>query len=609
MKRAVITVIVLVVLIGGGVAVSRSMGGGSKKDQNQYRIAQVQKGKVRKTVSATGVLKPWRTVDVRSRAGGRILNYGPDLEKVQEKGGAPPEIDEGSMVKRGAILVNIDPSDTLLTYNSARADIDSNRARVDQTTRELQFQEEQTQVSIANANASLKAVKASSAAAKARAESARKQAEVQKELTNALIESSTASLSAERERLRQLREATINQQRADAQAAVRQAEANLKNAELQWKRQKALLEKGFIAASNVDQAEATYSVAKATHENAKVRLSALDPSQDADVKAQEARVRQLEAQLRTAEANRADIIIREQAALASEADYKRSLADVQQATVAVRQAQAGRINNGVRLTQIAQAKASGERAKASLVNAQVQLDETKVTAPSDGIILKKYIEAGTLIPSGISAFNSTGTNILQFGDTSRMYVDVQVDETDIANIDLDQKVDITFDAYPTTPFEGKVIRIDPQMVIEQNVTTSHVRVEVDNSDTARFQLLKPGMNGTCEFIVSEQDEVVMVPNEAIKSDADGTRYVEISSGGAQAPPEKGEQPDTALKIDVKIEKRKLTSDDIGLEGNNDTEIKNNLKEGESIVVQTIEPTPTTPGGGSPFGGGRGPGRR
>ncbi len=609
MKRAIVIVVTLVVLIGGGVATSQRMKGSSAKDQNQYRLAQIEKGKVRKTVTATGVLKPWRTVDIRSRAGGRVLNYGPDIEKAKEKSGTPPEIDEGSIVTAGAIIVNIDPSDTLLTYNSARADIDSNRARVDQTTRELKLQEEQTQISIANAQASLLASEAGASATKSRSESAQKQAEVQKELTTAQIEAARASLNAEQERLRQLQDATTSNQQAEAKASLHQAEANLKNSELQWHRQQALLAKGFVAEANVDQAEATYRVAKANFDSATVRFRTLNPSQDADVKAQEARVRQLQAALRSAEANRADIILRQQAANAAAADYNRALADVEQAKVAVRQAKTNRISNTIRVTQIAQARASGARASASLVNAKVQLDETKVTAPSNGIILKKYIEAGTLISSGISAFNSTGTNIVQFGDTTRMYVDVQVDETDIANVDLDQKVDITFDSYPTTTFEGKVIRIDPQMVIEQNVTTAHVRVEVDNTQ-ATYQLLKPGMNATCEFIVNQKDDVIAVPNEALKNDTDGSRYVEIASGGKPAPAEKGEEADPALKIGIKSEKRKLTSDNIGLEGNDSTEIKTGLKEGETIVLQTIEPVGATPaGGGNPFGGGRGPGRR
>ncbi len=602
MKRAITVIVTLAILVGGVFLFSRGSSSGAKKDQNQYRLGQVEKGKVKKTVSATGVLKPWTTVDLRSRAGGRVLGYAPDPNKTKD--GKTGILDEGSMLKKGQPIVYIDPSDTQLSVNTAKADIDSNKARVDETMRTLTLQEEQTQISIANAKASLQAVQASSTATKARAEAAKKQAEVQKDLTKATIDSAKASLSAETERLRQLRQATNLQQKAAAVSALNQAKANLKNSELQLNRQKNLLEKGFIAASVVDQAEATYEVAKATYDSAKQRVDTIDPELDADVKAQTARVNQLRAQLRSAEASQADIILKQQAADAADADYQRSLADIEQAKVAVRQAEANRYNNQIRRTQILQAKAAGERSKASFVNANIQLKETTVVAPSDGIFLKRYIDAGTLIPSGISAFSSTGSNIIQFGDTTRMYVDVQVDETDIANVELDQKVDIVFDAYSTTTFEGKVIRIDPQMVIEQNVTTSHVRVEVDNS-AATFQLLKPGMNATCEFIINKKDDVVSVPNEALKTDSDGTRYIEIASGGKPAPADKGEQPDPNLKVEIKIEKRKV---EIDLEGNDSTEIKSGVKEGETVVLQVIEPAVAAPGG-NPFGGGKGPGRK
>lgn len=174
-------------------------------------------------------------------------------------------------------------------------------------------------------------------------------------------------------------------------------------------------------------------------------------------------------------------------------------------------------------------------------------------------------------------------------------------------MDLDQKVDITFDAYATTPFEGKVIRIDPQAVVESNVTTVHVRVEVDNS-VPSFRLLKPGMNASCEFIVQKKDDVIAIPNEALKTDQDGTRYVEVATGGKPAPADKDSEPDPNLFVGIKIDHRKV---EVGLEGNDTTEITADLKAGEKIVTQTIEPSTVTPSGGAPgFGGGnRGPGRR
>ncbi len=605
MKKVIAPVALAAALIAGGVLVAKTLKPDPAKSQNQYRVTKVADGLVKKTVSATGVVKPWKVVDIRSRAGGRVTAYGPDLELKKEQPDKPlTRLEEGSIVRKGAILCKIDPSDTLLTYNNAKADITSNVARVEETQRQLALQEKQVLVQIQTAKANLESAKASALGAKARYDQAKVQADNQGELTEANIENASATLSAEKEKLTQIQTATQRQQMATAQASLRQAQANLKNAELSLNRQKALLQNGYVATSSVDTAQANYDVAMATYQNVKERMDTIKPEQEADLKSQQARVRQIEAQLRTAQANRVDISLKKEAASASFADYQRALADIKTAEANLDQARANQINNSIRVSQIKQAQASGERSKASLVNAQVQLNETNVTAPSDGIVLQKYIEEGTLISSGIS-FNSTGTNIVQLGDISRMYVDVTVDETDIANVTMDQKVDIVCDAYPTTPVEGKVIKIQPQAVKEQNVTTLHVWVEIDNS-AATFKLIKPGMNASCEFIVDRKEDAVSIPNEALHTDTDGTHYVDVASGGKQAPADKGSDPDPGLLVDVKTEKRKVET---GLEGNDATEITSGLKADETIVTQVIEPSVATSSGGNPFGGGKGPGKK
>ncbi|HZO86802.1 MAG TPA: efflux RND transporter periplasmic adaptor subunit [Chthonomonadaceae bacterium] len=587
-KRAITIMVVLAVLIVGGLFTAKSLRASASKDPNQYRIAAVKRDMVKKTVTATGILTAWTTVDIKSKAGGRIDRLA---------------VDEGSIVKKGDLIAQIDPSDTLLTYNTAKADIEANRAKVDETAKTLALQQKQTRVSIETALANLNSAKAAAASARARYESAKNQADAQKDLTEATVENARATLAAEQERLNQLVSASHPQENASALAALHQAEANAKNAEVQWRRQKALLDKGFVAQSTVDQAEAAYEVAKATLESAREKMNTIQPELDADLKAQRARVRQVQAALNQAETGRVDVKLRQQAAQAAWADYQQALAGVRQAQAKVEEARAEQLNNVIRRTQIAQAIAAGARAQATMVNAKTQLDQTRVVAPSDGIILKKYVEQGTLITSGVS-FNSTGTSIVQLGDISRMYVDVQVDETDVANVDMDQKVDITFDAYPTTPFEGKVIKVDPQAVVDQNVTTVHVRVEVDNS-VPSYRLLKPGMNATCEFIVDKKDDVVAVPNEALKTDENGGHYVEIAVGGKVAPADKDSEKDPNLLVDIKKVKRPI---EIGLEGNDLTEVVSGLKEGDRVITQTIEPSTNIPGG-NPFGGGRGPGRR
>ncbi len=181
-----------------------------------------------------------------------------------------------------------------------------------------------------------------------------------------------------------------------------------------------------------------------------------------------------------------------------------------------------------------------------------------------------------------------------------MLESVTVDETDIANVDEGQKVDVTFEAYPGIPFEGKVARVDPNALVVQNVTVIHVRVEVDNS-APTFRLLKPGMNATCQFVISQKDNVVRVPNEAVREDDNG-KFVEVAADkGRPAPPDPqtGTPADPDALVDLKREHRKVET---GVEGNDMTEITKGLKAGEKVVTQTIEPAPTT-AQGSPFGGG------
>ncbi|CCW35276.1 RND family efflux transporter, MFP subunit [Chthonomonas calidirosea] len=567
------------------------LGLGEKGGQVHYRVAAVTQDMVRKTVSATGVLTPWTTVDIKSRAGGRIISL---------------PVDDGTVVKKGQVVALIDPSDTLLTYYSAKADIDANRARVVESQKDLQLQLKEGQIGIDTAKANLKAAQAQAAAAQANYQSAQTDADNAKALSDANIASARATLAAQQAKLDQMKNATIPQERAQAQADLQQAKANLINAEAQLTRQKALLAKGFVAQSEVDQAQAARDVAAATVLQAQAKVDTLDKELDQDLKAQEAQVAQAKAALDTALAQASQVQTKQLAALAAKANAQQALATVKQAQVKLQDAQAQLINNIIRAKQIEEAKAAVIKSNAAYADAKVQLNDTRITAPMDGVILQKYVEQGTFITSGMS-FNSSGTSIVQLGDISRMYVDTSVDETDVANIQMGQKVEVTFDAYPSIPFDGKVIRIEPQEVVNQNVTTLHVRVEVDNSNVA-YRLLRPGMNATCEFIVDEKDDVTCIPNEALQTANDGSYYVLVATGGHQAPPDPGGSPDPSVLEGCHIERRPVQ---IGLQGDDTTEITEGLKVGEKVVTQTIQPinsaTASTSGGFG--GGGPGPGRR
>ncbi|MCC6444517.1 MAG: efflux RND transporter periplasmic adaptor subunit [Armatimonadetes bacterium] len=593
MKRIIMIVVVVLVVVAGAFFSKSFIGSAKATDKTQYKTAKVTRETVKKTVSATGKLKAWATVDIKSKAGGRVDEL---------------LVDIGSQVTKGQVLAKIDPTDTLLNYDQARSDIESSDARIRSSQISWQLQQKQSRLAVSTAESNLESARAALASASARLKTAGRQRDAQPDMTTASIASAQANLDSAVKQLNQLQQATNPQERASAKSAFDQAQANLNNAQANLTRQERLQEKGFVSQQTVDQARASYEVAKAQMESAKSKLDTLKEQQDAAEAAQQARVKQSEAQLRSAKASAIDIDVRRSGYEEARQAVRQSEAALDNAHKSLELARANQANDAIRRTEVATARASKTRAMASLTNAQATLDQTTVRAPRDGVVLQKYVEQGTIISSALS-FAASGNNILQIGDITRMYVDVAVDETDIANVDVGQPVEVTIEAYPGIPFEGKVARIDPQAQVESNVTNVHVRVEIDNSAPS-FRLLKPEMNATCEFVIDRKDGVVSVPTDAVRTDDQG-KYVEVATGGQPAPPDPQADipadPDTL--VGVKIERRTV---EVGLEGNDTVEIAKGLRDGELVVTQTIEAEPQQAGGAvGGFGsrmGGRGMGR-
>ena len=163
----------------------------------------------------------------------------------------------------------------------------------------------------------------------------------------------------------------------------------------------------------------------------------------------------------------------------------------------------------------ANAQAQVTRADASLDLAQQRLEDATVRAPLAGTIIEKAVSTGQVITSATGAFGG-GTLLLKMADLSQVRVRALVNETDIGNIQPGQQATVTVDAYPDRPFRGSVEKIEPQAVIQQNVTMFPVLVAVSN----REGLLMPGMNGEVSVLVERRDNVVSVPNDAVRPPRD-----------------------------------------------------------------------------------------
>jgi HlyD family secretion protein len=163
----------------------------------------------------------------------------------------------------------------------------------------------------------------------------------------------------------------------------------------------------------------------------------------------------------------------------------------------------------------ATAKAGVVTAQVNLQNAQITLDQTDVRAPITGTIVELDVERGQVISSPISTVGG-GTVLLKMADLNRVQVSTLVDETDIGKIQPGLRATVTVNAYPNRPFDGQVLKIEPQATIQQNVTMFPVLVRIEN----REGLLKPGMNSDVEVHVGRRDSVLAIPVGALRTQRD-----------------------------------------------------------------------------------------
>jgi HlyD family secretion protein len=164
---------------------------------------------------------------------------------------------------------------------------------------------------------------------------------------------------------------------------------------------------------------------------------------------------------------------------------------------------------------VASAEASLVRAERSLEDARISAEDTDVRSPITGVVIVKNVETGTVITSATQGY-SGGTVLLQMANLDTVQVRALVDETDIGQILPDMAATITVDAYPNRPFRGRVLKIEPQAEVSQNVTMFPVLVRIPNEQG----LLRPGMSCDVEISVGDRRGVLAIPNEALRTQRD-----------------------------------------------------------------------------------------
>jgi HlyD family secretion protein len=168
------------------------------------------------------------------------------------------------------------------------------------------------------------------------------------------------------------------------------------------------------------------------------------------------------------------------------------------------------------------AKAAYERAKVAVISTQaavtqaeatLAMDQTNVSkavikSPVNGIVLARKVEPGQTIAA---AFAVT-TMFTLAEDLSRMKLQVNIDEADVGQVKVGQKVKFTVDAFPGRPFPGRITQLRYQSTTTNNVVTYLAEISVDN----REMLLRPGMTATAEITVLAVKNALLVPNVALR---------------------------------------------------------------------------------------------
>lgn len=217
------------------------------------------------------------------------------------------------------------------------------------------------------------------------------------------------------------------------------------------------------------------------------------------------------------------------------------------------------------------AQAQITQAKAILSNAETQLSYATIKAPILGTIATVSTQEGETVAAGTSA--PTFVTII---DLKRLQVDTYIDETDIGKIQIGQQAQIGVDAYPDEEFEGQVVSISPKALIDNNVVYYVASIKLKDTK----ELLKPDMTANVTILLAKRENVLTVPNEAIKR-------------------ENGEKVVYILENEVVKAKPVKT----GWKDNRYTEVVKGITLQDKIVIKTtnkeIENKQTNPFGGLP----------
>jgi len=154
------------------------------------------------------------------------------------------------------------------------------------------------------------------------------------------------------------------------------------------------------------------------------------------------------------------------------------------------------------------ARAAVAQASAQVASARTDLERSVIRSPIEGVVVDRQVNVGQSVAASLQA----PTLFIIAQDLSRLQANITVDEADIGYAEEGQAVRFTVDAFPDREFEGRVSQVRQQGVAEQGVVTYTVVVEADNPG----RVLLPGMTANAEIVLEQRDDVLRLPNTALR---------------------------------------------------------------------------------------------
>jgi len=437
-----------------------------------------------------------------------------------------------------------------------------------------------------------------------------------------------------------------------AKAQVEQARANLENARAGLANARAAV---VNSRAGVSDAQARNLAAKSTVQNNQAGVSAAEANV-AVLKAQQddalSLLKQQESLLKAGVIAQRDYDVAQTAYRTAEARYNQAVSQLNQAklteqsasTAGIAQSKATVEQSQAQVqqsqAQVQQAAAQVQQATAALNLAEVNLSHTTITSPIDGIVVSRDVNVGQTVAASLSA----PTLFTIANDLTQMQVIANIDQADIGLVEQAKSVKFSVDAFPGKEFDGKIEQMRLNPVNVQNVVTYNVVIDVANPE----QTLKPGMTANLTIMIDERNNVLKVPNAALRFTPQDANRQRTGTGAGQGQGQgqgqgrRRPQGDNAsgdnasqnqfapasapvlpgqirvvwvLGQDGKPERRRITT---GLSDGSATEIvEGNLNEGDMVITgqqiagATRTSTQSTPPGfgGAPRGAGGGGPRR